>query len=57
LQACTGEGRLRDALFLVRNGVPFDVAFSLSDFERTVWVIIMGELEGFVRDYSTGDWR
>ena len=47
---------LRDGLFLVRNGVPFDVAFSLDGEERRAWVIVLGELDGLVWDYGAGRW-
>ena len=43
-------------MFLVNNGVPFDVAFSLGAFERRAWVVIFGELEGHVWDYAAGGW-
>jgi len=33
-------------LWLVKNGVPFDVAFSLSQKDRAAWSIIMSEHEG-----------
>ena len=34
---------LREGLWLVKNGVPFDVAFSLDDTERFAWSVCMGE--------------
>jgi len=33
-------------LFLVKRGVPFDVAFNLDDEMRIAWCIIHGEQEG-----------
>ena len=45
-----------DSLYLVRNGVPFDVAFSLDPRERLAWVVIMGRLAGGVFDWSTETW-
>jgi len=33
-------------LWLVKNGVPFDVAFSLDDLERTAYAIAFSEMEG-----------
>ena len=50
----TQTAELRDSLFLVRNGVPFDVAFSLDAAERRAWVVVVGELEGLVWDYAPG---
>lgn len=29
-----------DALFLIKNGIPFDIAFKLDDITRQGWVII-----------------
>lgn len=36
----------RECLLLVKNGVPFDVAFSMSDGMRMAACIVYGELEG-----------
>lgn len=35
---------LRDTLFLVKNGVPFDVAFSLDPINFMAYVAVMSEL-------------
>ena len=43
-------------LWLVRNGVPFDVAFSLGDEERLAWVVIFGRFEGGTFDWRTRAW-
>jgi hypothetical protein len=43
---------LIDCLYLVRNGVPFDVAFSLPTDERMAFVVALGSLDG-----RTFDWR
>ena len=57
LQAFTQEADLRDSLYLVKNGVPFDVAFSLGAFDRKIWVITIGELDGLIWDYGAGGWK
>jgi hypothetical protein len=44
-------------LFLVKHGVPLDVAFSLDPAERLAWVIVMGEFEGLRWDYEARGWR
>ena len=49
-------GDLRDNLFLVSNGIPFDVAFSLPAEERRAWVIVLGELSGMIFSHASGDW-
>lgn len=40
---------IREALFLVSNGVPFDVAFSLDDMTRLAWVVILKESQDPVK--------
>jgi hypothetical protein len=40
-------------LYLVKNGVPFDVAFSLPVDERLAYVVVFGTLEG--RTAHSGD--
>lgn len=42
---------------MVKNGIPFDVAFSLDDTTRTAWSIIMAELEGQEFDWDTMDFK
>jgi hypothetical protein len=34
---------MRECLWLVKNGVPFDVAFGLDETTRTGWAIIFSE--------------
>jgi hypothetical protein len=36
--------------------VPFDVAFSLAEDDRTAWVVAIGELEGKRYDWTTRQW-
>ena len=48
---------MRECLALLTRGVPFDIAFSLSNDERVAWLIIMGELEGGVFNWTTGQWE
>jgi hypothetical protein len=43
-------------LYLVKNGVPFDVAFSLPVDERLAYVVVFGTLEGKTFDWPTGQW-
>ena len=44
---------LREALWLVKNGVPFDVAFSLDDVTRAAWSIVFSQMEGHKFNWST----
>ena len=46
-----------DCLYLVKNGVPFDVAFSLDEEERMVWVVALGQLAGLQFDWDKCSWR
>ncbi len=48
---------LSDCLYLVRNGVPFDVAFSLPDDERLAFIVALGCLDGRVFDWDTLSWK
>ena len=52
-----GTPRLTDCLYLVRNGVPFDVAFSLPPDERMAYVVTFGCLDGQYFDWCTHRWR
>jgi hypothetical protein len=36
--------------------VPFDVAFSLADTERSAWIIAMGQLDGLEYDWASQKW-
>ncbi|HEY0206459.1 MAG TPA: hypothetical protein VGC15_20190 [Acetobacteraceae bacterium] len=51
-----GQADLVDCLFLVRNGVPLDVAFSLDAGERTAWVIVIGQMDGLTWDWAAMAW-
>lgn len=37
----------------MKNGVPFDVAFSLDEVKRTAFCIIFSEMEGAAFDWNT----
>jgi hypothetical protein len=44
-------------LFLVQNGVPFDVAFTLPPDERLAWIVALGTLQGRQFDWQTLSWK
>jgi hypothetical protein len=46
-----------DTLYLIRNGVPFDVAFSLPPTERLAFIVALGELDGRSFDWRGLRWR
>jgi hypothetical protein len=48
---------LIDCLYLVKHGVPFDVAFSLDEDERLAFVVILGTLEGGIFDWQNLQWK
>ena len=43
---------MRECLWLVKNGVPFDVAFQLDDVTRAGFSIIFSEMEGAKFDFN-----
>lgn len=51
-----GHSDLLDCLYLVQNGVPFDVAFSLDAATRTEWVVGFGTLAGREYDWAAQRW-
>jgi hypothetical protein len=44
---------MKECLWLVRSGIPFDVAFSLDDVTRAAWCITFSEFEGNRFNWST----
>jgi len=46
-----------DPLYLVQNGVPLDVAFSLPQEERLAWVVALGTLRGRQFDWMSLSWK
>lgn len=48
---------LRDCLYLISKGIPYDIAFSLDATERTAWCVIFGELDGGTFNWSSGAWE
>ncbi len=46
-----------DCLYLIRNGVPFDVAFCLSAEERLAFVVALGRLDGHEFDFAALCWK
>ena len=47
----------RITAFLVRHGVPFDVAHSLDEGQLLAWYIVLGEIEGGSWDWSAMRWE
>ena len=44
-------------LWLVKNGVPYDLAFNLDDRELLAHVIVMGGFEGCNWDWNAMSWE
>lgn len=43
---------IREALWLIRNNVPLDVAFQLDDVTRSAWCIVFSEMDGHQFDWN-----
>ena len=41
----------------MKNGIPFDVAFSLDDVKRAAFSIIFSEMEGHKFNWDALDWE
>lgn len=50
------DNDISDRLYLVRNGVPFDVAMSIDAEVRVAWVVILGQQDGYQFDWDTLTW-
>jgi len=48
---------LLDCLYLVRCGVPYDVAFTLEAAERMAYVVAFGQLAGLTFDWQRLRWE
>lgn len=48
---------MRECLALVKHGIPFDVAFSLTNDTRVAWNIICGEIDGGEFDWSALEFK
>ncbi len=48
---------MKECLWLIQNGVPFDVAFSLDDIHRAAWSIIFSEMNGAKFNWNTMDFE
>ena len=46
----------RNCLYLVKSGIPFDVAFSLEWPEIIGWLVIFGEMSGQEFDWKRMKW-
>lgn len=46
-----------EACYLIKNGIPFDVAFSLSPAKRIAFAIKFGQLDGNKFNFDTMRWE
>lgn len=51
------HSELGECLWLVKNGVPFDVSFSLEPYERLAYCVTFGEFEGNKWDWQAMAWQ
>jgi hypothetical protein len=56
-KALSENPELIECLFLVKNGIPFDVAFSLEPTERLAYAVILGELNGGRYNWQTSSFE
>ncbi|WP_435018495.1 hypothetical protein TA3x_000469 [Tundrisphaera sp. TA3] len=57
IRALVENGELNNRLYLVKNNVDFDVAFSLEDHQVTAWAIIFGRMDGGEWDWASMSWK
>jgi len=43
-------------MYLVKNGVPFDVAFAADDERALAMYVVLGEFEGNTWDWDAMNW-
>ncbi len=48
---------LVEALALIEQNIPYDVAMSLDDDERAVHLIIFGKIKGGNFNWQSGEWE
>jgi len=48
---------LQTALWLVKNGIPYDIAMNLDDVERLAYAVIMGQFDGNSFNWDRGQWK
>jgi len=48
---------LADCLYLVRCGVPYDIAYGLDEAERMAYVVTFGTLDGLRFDWKRLAWE
>lgn len=56
-RALTSHNPLRNRLYLVKSGVPWDVAMSIDEVEAFAYCIILGEMEGGKYDWDSMKWQ
>lgn len=44
-------------LYLVKNGIPYDIAMNLDAVERDAFMIIFGTLDGSEFDWRSAKWK
>ena len=51
------DGVLENRLYLVRNNIPFDVAFSLDNVTARGWALQFARMDGHDWDWDSGTWK
>lgn len=56
IKALVDSAELNNILYLIKNGIPFDVAFSLPEVELTAYAIILGRIDGGKWNWDRMTW-
>lgn len=51
------SGAFRDMLYLVRQGIPYDVVSGMTEEHRLAHLVAFGELDGGSFDWDKMEWR
>ena len=46
-----------ESLWLVKNGVPFDLAFALDEITRSAYCIVFGRFDGGAFNWDSFSWE
>ena len=56
IRAIVENAEISNRLYLIKNGIPFDVAMSLQEHEVLAYAIIFGKIDGGKWDWSSMSW-
>jgi hypothetical protein len=56
-QSIAEDPLLVQQLWLIKNGIPFDIAMSIDVAEGKAWAVIFGQFEGGEYDWAANRWK